>query len=214
MARKKKVETELEVKTPEVVIEQVEELVPVDTETPIESVVSVEDESESLAVVEEESAPERVVEDNSEISVPVVATPIPEDDDELAIQALEDDKIELSDDYGVFKQQEGMIAWSIENLYREDGIMRSKKELKLEPPILRIEASDGQSVDFILTKNFTKTLKDGLDDVYRGTFGIQKAKTPISGFREALFNSVMENPLRVVVLGLLVVLCAALAIFN
>ncbi len=206
MARKKKAVPELEVNTPEVPIEQVE---PVTVDESVPELVT-----EPVQVIEEQVSEAPVEELTAEEPTTPAVPELDEDDDALAIQALEDEKLEVADDYGVFKQQEGMIAWSIENLYREDGSMRSKKELKLNPPTLKVEGSGGQSVDFILTKNFTKTLKDGLDDVYRGMFGVHKAKAPMSSFKEALYNSVMENPLRIVVVGLIVLVCAALAIFS
>lgn len=127
-------------------------------------------------------------------------------DDLLAIEVENDTQLELSDNYGVFDQEAGMIAWSLQNFYREDGTIRSKRELKLDPAILRIEDASGGSVDFVLTKEFTKTLNDSLEVVRLASYGIHKSKKPFDSFKEALVNSAIENPIRTVLLGVIVVL--------
>lgn len=128
------------------------------------------------------------------------------DDDELAL-LVEDEKIELTEDLGIFKQhQEGLIAWSIENFYQEDGTVRSKRELRTDPPILRIENASGEQVDFLLTKQFTRSLYESLETVNYGLFGVKKSKSRWTNFREALVGSILENPLKVIVFGLLVIL--------
>lgn len=127
-------------------------------------------------------------------------------DDLLAIEVENDSQLELSDNYGVFDQEEGMIAWSLQNFYREDGSIRSKRELKLDPAILRIEDASGGSVDFVLTKDFTKSLNESLNKVRLASYGIQKSKKPFDSFKEALVNSAIENPIRTVLLAVIIVL--------
>lgn len=126
-------------------------------------------------------------------------------DDELALEALTDEAVEATPDLAVFRQAEGMIAWTLQNFYKEDGTTRSKRDLRLDPPILRIENSDGESVDFILTRNFSKSLLDTLEIVRLGTFGVKKNRSKWGSFKDALVGSVLENPLKVIVFGLLVV---------
>jgi len=127
-------------------------------------------------------------------------------DDELALLAANDEVLELDETYGVFKQEDGLVAWSIHNLYREDGKLRPKGELKRDPAILRIEGSEGESVDFSLTKEFVGSMREALETVNLASHGITKKQRTFGSFKEALKSSVLENPIRVLLLGGLFVL--------
>lgn len=135
------------------------------------------------------------------------------DDDELALQ-MKDEIVELSDDLGVFKQNDDMIAWSIHNFYQENGEVRSKRELRNDPPTLRIENAKGDAVDFILSKQFTKTLYEALENVHYGMFGIKKSKSRWTNFKDALMGSILENPLKVIVLTLLTALVIVILVVS
>lgn len=128
-------------------------------------------------------------------------------DDEIVVKELGDKLVEEQDGFAVFEQgSEGMIAWSLQNFYREDGSIRSKGELKNEPPLLRIENSEGNSVDFMLTREFVKSLNQQLEQVRLATYGIQKSRKPLSSFKEALVATAVEKPLGTVLIGALIIL--------
>lgn len=134
------------------------------------------------------------------------STLLEEDDDLLAIKASNDEAVELTDNYGIFQQEEGMIAWSLQNFYNEDGTPRTKRELRLDPAVLRIEDASGGYADFVLTREFTKSLNESLEQVYLATFGLHKTKKPMTSFKEALIASAVEKPLRAVLLAVIVIL--------
>jgi len=125
-------------------------------------------------------------------------------DDELALDALADETIELSEDYGVFRQQDGLVAWTLQNFYREDGKIRSARELKADPPVLRIEDGTGESVDFTLTKEFTRTMIEMFDTVNLGIHGIKKNRSKWTSLKDAITGSILENPLKVTLVTVLV----------
>lgn len=176
--------------------------------------------SSKVKKASEEVIVEETPEPTLETSEPILSeteAPVEEessDDDALALKVLSDEQIEAAEDYAVFKQEDGMVAWSLENFYQEDGSIRSKKQLRLDPPVLRVQGSEGQAAEFVLTKGFTKSLSEGLNDVYRGLFGIHKTKKRFGNFREALWSSIVENPLRFVTLLAFFGLCLALIIWG
>lgn len=159
-------------------------------------------------VDKEQESPEETPEIlESELAAPAESRAISAlNDDLLVIEGNNDVELELADNYGVFEQEEGMIAWSLQNFYREDGSIRNKRELKLDPAILRIEDASGGSVDFLLTQEFTKTLNDSLEKVHLATYGIQKSRKSFASFKESLINSAIANPVRTILLGVVILM--------
>lgn len=136
-------------------------------------------------------------------------------DDLAVIEATNDSKIDEGDNFAVFEQNnEGFIAWSIQNFYNEDGSIRSKRELKRDPAILRIEDNNEGLVDFMLTQEFTKSIAEQLETVHLATYGIQKSRKPLSSFKESFIAAAIEHPIRTVFLGALVVAFPLVFIFS
>lgn len=134
-------------------------------------------------------------------------------DDDLEFLSGEDTTIFASNDTGIFKQEEGVISWEIINLYKDSGDARGKYSLKSQPPILRVSTNDGESVDFMMTKEFTQTLNSALTDANRAFYGVQPASTKktskekIEGYRDWI----KENKVKSVILGLVLLSLIVLA---
>ena len=138
----------------------------------------------------------------------------PELDDDLQVIEANDKPVDEGDNFAVFEQGEGLIAWTIQNLTDEEGKMRSKRQLRLDPPVLRIEDGGGGEVNFTLTREFTKSLNGALEEVRLATYGIEKSKKPFASFREALVAAAMEKPVGTVLLAALVVAFPLVFIFG
>lgn len=138
------------------------------------------------------------------------------DSDDLAvIETTNDTKIDEGDNFAIFEQNnEGFIAWSIQNFYNEDGSIRSKRELKRDPAVLRIEDNNDELVDFVLTQEFTKSIVEQLETVRLATYGIQKSRKPLSSFKESFVAAAIEHPIRTVFLGALVIAFPLVFIFS
>lgn len=135
-------------------------------------------------------------------------------DDDLEFLSGDDEQIFLSKDTGIFKQEEGVISWEIVNLYKDNGSPRNKYSLKSQPPLLRVSTNNGESVDFMMTKEFTKTLNTALNDANKAFYGVQpesskkNTKEKINGYKEW----VLDNKIKSSVLGLILVALVVLAI--
>ncbi len=145
---------------------------------------------------------------------PLESESIPANDDEIVVSAYREETVDADETYAIFQQGDGMLAWSIQNLRSEDGKLRSKRDLKNDPPILRIEASEGQSVDFILTKEFTKTLNESLGDVRQAFYGIEKKRKPLVSFKDAVVASIYDKPLAFLLVAGLGVLSLLFLVFG
>jgi len=135
-------------------------------------------------------------------------------DDDLEFLSGDDEQIFLSKDTGIFKQEEGVISWEIVNLYKDNGAPRNKYSLKSQPPLLRVSTNNGESVDFMMTKEFTKTLNTALNDANKAFYGVQpesskkNTKEKINDYKEW----VLDNKIKSSVLGLILVALVVLAI--
>ncbi len=122
------------------------------------------------------------------------------DDDEEFLKAS-DSLLEEQENFGIFKQEEGVISWTIMNLFDENGKQYGKRELKLNPPVLVIEeSSSGDRSEMILSKEFALSMSKLLNRVYYGYYGIEKKPrksfTPASA-KQAILDAVGANPLKV-----------------
>lgn len=123
------------------------------------------------------------------------------DDDQFL---SEDSVLELSKDSALFQQHENVVSWHLDNFYKEDGTRRNKYSLVTDPPIFRIESPDGQSAEFLVTKNLALTLGELFSNVNRGFNGLDGKKSSLEDdskqtTTEKMFNSIKENPARALV---------------
>lgn len=94
------------------------------------------------------------------------------EDDEL-IEAG-DDKVLLEEkNLAIFQQNENVITWEIDNFYNDKDEPKNKTSLRLDPPVLRVKSSDGKIVEFVLTKELSKSFNSVFDEVYKAYFGIK-----------------------------------------
>lgn len=157
---------------------------------------------EALIVADEETP------DDSPDSVPAKRTYF---DDDREFLKSEDEILELSPDSGLLEQMENVVSWRIDNFYDEDGKRRSRLGLRSDPPIFRIESSDGATAEFVLTKNLTITLAETFENVKRGYFGVDPKKNSLTqGEAQSKFaemqNWATAHPVKAVGLVILLVL--------
>lgn len=133
-----------------------------------------------------------------------------EDDEEWSASS---DEILHSDEESVTaKQTDAVVNWDIDSLYTDEGKVRSKRSLKNSPPVLRISNSEGQSAEFVLTKNLSRVLANHLENTSRAYYGI-RPKSEMSmkdKFSEAK-TGLRENMGKAIIIGGLL---AALVIFG
>lgn len=131
-------------------------------------------------------------------------------DDELVCELINNDKIIEQDNvYSILEQNENLIAFKIEGVYKDvdKRVYNSKKHLSTNPPKLVINDSNENEVTFLLTKDFTNNLMESLEEVNRAYLGYatSKKKEPFS--LQRLFK---EEPLKAI---LLILMCGGIGIF-
>lgn len=142
-------------------------------------------------------------------------------DDDEAFLAGEDVILSQSDVLKIFQQSENLVSYEVMNFLNDKGKPRTKMSLLNDPPILHITSSDQQSADFVLSKDFTRTMIRTLKDVDRAYMGIspKEDKKPLSqeGIRERFDNILQwmkDNKLKAGVLAILIVLFVGYTIFS
>lgn len=150
-----------------------------------------------LEVVEEDHADSETLDDDSD-----------EDfwNDDLEVLAGDDTLMELNKSSALFKQQENVISWSIENLYDEKGKLRRKDSLRKRPPVFSIDDSLGNSVNFVLTKNLSHSLSEEFEAVYRAYFGVSTKKKFGSTEDDSIVTWMKNHTFLTVLLAVLFVL--------
>lgn len=158
-----------------------------------------EEKEEPTSVVPEPRTPEELVEELTETLDELDPQSVLDDDEEFL--KASDSLLEEQENFGIFKQEEGVISWTIMNLFDENGKQYGKRELKLNPPVLVIEeSSSGDRSEMILSKEFALSMSKLLNRVYYGYYGIEKKPrknfTPSSA-KQAILDAVGANPLKV-----------------
>lgn len=95
---------------------------------------------------------------------------------------FKDEILEEGESYAIIENsEESILAYKIENLYsdKNETIYKSKIELKKNPPILEVSSSDGDVVQFPLTKNFTNSMLRNINEVNKAHAGFKKTKNVI-----------------------------------
>lgn len=96
------------------------------------------------------------------------------EDDSKVLDLIENDKIEdESSVMAIVSQNDDMLAFSIDGLYKDDKHKKYKtgKALKENPPILRVSSGKGDEVQFLLTKEFSRHLYSALNEVNKAYAG-------------------------------------------
>lgn len=85
-------------------------------------------------------------------------------------------------DIALFKQDENVVSWEIVNFYKDGDDPRGKLSLRNDPPIMKISSSSGDTAEFLVTKEFARSLGAILQDVNKAYYGISPSRksTPIS----------------------------------
>lgn len=124
------------------------------------------------------------------------------EDDSKVLDLIENDKIEdESSVMAIVSQNDDMLAFSIDGLYKDDKHKKYKtgKALKENPPILRVSSGKGDEVQFLLTKEFSRHLYSALNEVnkaYAGYVYVTKAEDKPK--LEKLKSYIKEKPITAV----------------
>ena len=85
------------------------------------------------------------------------------DDDEEFLAG--DDKVLTEEqDMALFKQSGKVVKWRVENLYRPNGEFRRGNLVRANPPVLIISDSDGNEVEFMVTREFAASMRSVMGD--------------------------------------------------
>ena len=85
------------------------------------------------------------------------------DDDEEFLAG--DDKVLTEEqDMALFKQSGKVVKWRVENLYRPNGEFRRGNLVRANPPALIISDSDGNEVEFTVTREFAASMRSVMGD--------------------------------------------------
>lgn len=142
------------------------------------------------------------------------------DDDELFL-AGEDSILSQKDALSIFQQSDKLVSYEIMNFYDKNGKVKNKLSLLNDPPILHISSSDQQSADFVLTREFTRTMAHLLKDVDKAYIGIspKKEKKPLTQdnvrqWFDSVLNWAKENKVKAGLLGILVILFVVYTVLS
>lgn len=102
-----------------------------------------------------------------------------EEDDDLAVLASHDEVVASAEAMTAVTQGEDFMLWNIEGLYDENTNRPYKaRDLKRNPPVLHIENKRDEEMhfaDFVLTREFARTLEKGLRTTNRAYSGVSDA---------------------------------------
>lgn len=132
---------------------------------------------------------------------------------------LKEDVIEEDELFSLIEQGETVITYSILDLYKNENkkTLRSRSSMKAEPPILSIQDSENNEVNFLLTEEFTKNLIYSLETVNRAYKGLQskkKEKLTIQNIIPRTMFAIMDNPIPFILIGVLVIIFILGTIFR
>lgn len=101
-------------------------------------------------------------------------------DDDLAVLASHDEVVASAEAMTAVTQGEDFMLWNIEGLYDETTNKPHKaRQLKRTPPVLHIENKRDDEMhfaDFVLTREFTRTLEKGLRTTNRAYSGVSDSE--------------------------------------
>lgn len=140
-------------------------------------------------------------------------------EDEKVLDLLDNDKIEEESALmGIVSQEDDMLAFSIEGVYKDDKQSKyiTGRKLKENPPVLKISSGTGEEVQFLLTKDFTRLLSKSLEEVNKAYSGyvyvkeqnnmtlMEKIKNIPNKIKEKPFESLLTIASIIVVIYVLI----------
>lgn len=125
------------------------------------------------------------------------------DDEEFL--AGDDEVVHEEMNMAIVKQSGAVVAWQVDNFYKDNGNLRKPIHLRNDPPIFTVTDSDDKSVTFVVTREFAGQLESIMGDIYRGYFGIssKRAKDVKGSAWENVKTWVTKNKAKSIVLGIL-----------
>ena len=142
-----------------------------------------------------------------------------QNEDEKVLDLLDNDKIEEELALmGIVSQEDDMLAFSIEGVYKDDKQSKyiTGRKLKENPPVLKISSGTGEEVQFLLTKDFTRLLSKSLEEVNKAYSGyvyvkeknnmtlMEKIKNIPNKIKEKPFESLLTIASIIVVIYVLI----------
>ena len=142
-----------------------------------------------------------------------------QNEDEKVLDLLDNDKIEEESALmGIVSQEDDMLAFSIEGVYKDDKQSKyiTGRKLKENPPVLKISSGTGEEVQFLLTKDFTRLLSKSLKEVNKAYSGyvyvkeknnmtlMEKIKNIPNKIKEKPFESLLTIASIIVVIYVLI----------
>lgn len=142
-----------------------------------------------------------------------------QNEDEKVLDLLDNDKIEEESALmGIVSQEDDMLAFSIEGVYKDDKQSKyiTGRKLKENPPVLKISSGTGEEVQFLLTKDFTRLLSKSLEEVNKAYSGyvyvkeknnmtlMEKIKNSPNKIKEKPFESLLTIASIIVVIYVLI----------
>jgi len=132
---------------------------------------------------------------------------------------LDDERVLAGDDVllhedldsGIFQQESHVISWEVLGLLKENGKPRNRLALRNDPPLFVIKSASGDEVEFVLTKELSKSLSvifTNVHNAYIGINSLEKNAEPLT-FKNS-FNRVKSwiktNPVKSTIVSALILL--------
>lgn len=123
----------------------------------------------------------------------------PQSNGAVASEYFEDDEeflrgddliVHQENDIALFKQDENVVSWEIVNFYKDGNTPRGKMALRNDPPIMKISSSSGDTAEFLVTKEFSKSLGSVLQDLNKAYYGISPSKKSEKLTQEGVKNKI------------------------
>lgn len=129
-------------------------------------------------------------------------------DDDNEFLAGSSETITEQQSMAIVQGMENVVAWEVVNYLNDNGKARSSRSMKNDPPVLRINSSDGAGAEFVVTDELARTLSRIFTDIHKSYYGVQPksidevyAVTPA----EKISRFIKANAVRLSILGALIV---------
>lgn len=165
-------------------------------------------ENENEAVSPTEPLP---IVENSEVEKPSV---VEEDFQDSSVFVNDDENFLNADDKAlsydleeaVVQQQDGLVFWSIEGLFNENGKMKGKLALRQSPPTLVIRTKTGdreEVVEILITKDLAKILSKHFDMIDKGFYGIKpSSELTLKERTVGIWHWIKSHPFKATICGI------------
>lgn len=135
-------------------------------------------------------------------------------EDEEILNWKNDELIERDYLSSLLQQQDRLVYYEVENIYKDEKkrLYKNKLNLKKDPPVLIVRDENENEVRFYLTENLTDELSETLRQVKRAYYGFSGPSdiNMPKGFFNKVKYYIKNNPLKiisgVVIVGFLIIL--------